>query len=262
MTTHTKTKPKVSVITATAIAVILLGGAALAGLVLPKATNNSPTLAVTYPNGGETFASGITSQIGITWTSTNIQAVDIYLACKESGAKKLAEKVRNAGSFQWLVPSDVLVTNTCKIKIQGGGPIGSVEDDSDDFFTVKPAIITTTTITTTTTLRPTITTTTTIRSTTTTLPGNSWIKITDPASGANLKVGQRYAIRWNAYKVYSNVQVSYSPDSVSWTTLASGLPSSSGVYEWTVDVNPQNNARISVGGGTVSTQQLVNIVPR
>lgn len=106
-------------------------------------SNNSATIAVLSPNGGEKYQSGKTYDIK--WSSKNItKNVDIGLieGSKDSGqgAGYVALNVPNTGNYKWTIPSS-LNTGQYRIFIRPVGE-GFVEDTSDSTFTITVAPLT------------------------------------------------------------------------------------------------------------------------
>ena len=100
------------------------------------ATAVIPTLTVTSPNGGETWAVGSTH--AVTWTQTNLTGsvtVDLY----KGGVyqKTLGTAEGTAGTFSWLIATSETIGTDYMVRVwQDGG----VSDDSDANFAVVPAV--------------------------------------------------------------------------------------------------------------------------
>ena len=94
------------------------------------ATAVIPTLAVTSPNGGETWAVGSTH--AVTWTQTNLTGsvtVDLY----KGGVyqKTLGTAEGTAGTFSWMIGTGETIGTDYMVRVwQDGG----VSDDSDANF--------------------------------------------------------------------------------------------------------------------------------
>lgn len=99
----------------------------------------TPTLTVTYPNGGETLHRGHTYTI--TWSSANVTgdvAIDIY-----SGATNLQRyNVANTGSYSWTIPFSIPAGASYRVSVSGMG--GTVWDFSNAYFTIDTPSITVT----------------------------------------------------------------------------------------------------------------------
>jgi Leucine-rich repeat (LRR) protein len=100
------------------------------------ATAVIPTLEVTSPNGGETWAVGSTH--AVTWTQTNLtgsMTVDLY----KGGVyqKTLGTAEGTAGTFSWTIAMSETVGTDYMVRVwQDGG----VSDDSDANFAIVPAV--------------------------------------------------------------------------------------------------------------------------
>ncbi|MCX6719637.1 MAG: GPI anchored serine-threonine rich family protein [Candidatus Staskawiczbacteria bacterium] len=107
-----------------------------------NALNESASIKIKYPNGGEALAVGKT--YSITWNSFKVGNVNIDLLSGQTGT--LATVVRIAtnisastGSFAWKVPTTVTKGNKFKIRIKGVNTTSSsvgFQDDSDGYFSI------------------------------------------------------------------------------------------------------------------------------
>jgi len=96
-------------------------------------TYTAGTLAVTSPNGAETWVVGSTHDI--TWTSTgfgagNIIDIDYYSPNNGGGWNSIIANTANDGSYTWTLPNDQ--TNQALVRVSSG----SVTDSSDAVFTI------------------------------------------------------------------------------------------------------------------------------
>ncbi len=95
-----------------------------------------PTLAVTSPNGGETWTVG--QSYSVTWTETNVTgAVAVLLNVDSVDTVWLGAAAASSEQFSWTVPSWVTPASTCKIHLISGDN-NAIGDLSDGTFTLTP----------------------------------------------------------------------------------------------------------------------------
>lgn len=104
--------------------------------------NNTPTLEVTSPSGGESYAIGET--LTINWDSEGNVGNNISLELVESNnisniEAVIADPIGNSGSYSWIIPSNVSA-GTYKIKIYNTGS-GVVSDLSSSFSIGEPPVL-------------------------------------------------------------------------------------------------------------------------
>jgi predicted extracellular nuclease len=99
----------------------------------------APTIALTYPNGGETFHAG--DVVTITWTSANMDAenikIEVYARDGQTPTWNWVEAISstaNDGSEDFTIPSDANYGTVYKIRVTG--LTSSTADESDGTFTV------------------------------------------------------------------------------------------------------------------------------
>lgn len=111
----------------------------LPSTVQPHDCNPTPTIKVTYPDGGESLQKD--RECEITWTSKNITGnVKIELLRGNAVESVLASSEDDDGSFMWNVSSSIEVGDNFEIRISSiTGP--SVTDKSDDYFSITDEII-------------------------------------------------------------------------------------------------------------------------
>ncbi|MCP4157740.1 MAG: hypothetical protein GY757_59070 [bacterium] len=90
------------------------------------------SIAVTSPNGGESWTAG--SAQSITWSSTgSIASVDIDLSVNSGSSwSSVVSATNNDGSYSWTVPGSA--SSSCLIRVSGNG--GSTSDSSDAVFSI------------------------------------------------------------------------------------------------------------------------------
>ncbi|MBI2853863.1 MAG: matrixin family metalloprotease [Chloroflexi bacterium] len=168
-----------------------------------------PTIAVTSPNGGESWAVGSTQTI--TWTSAGFGMRD----------RVKVELSRDGGStWSTIVPSVAATAGSAKWKVSGATTTHalvrisnpSVSDVSNAEFTIAPAIT-----------------------------------MTSPNGGESWAVGSTQSITWSAANsVSGNVTVWISRNGgTSWTKLGTAA-ASSGTYSWVVTGPASSTARVKV----------------
>ncbi len=103
----------------------------------------APTVTVTSPNGGESWAAG--SAHNITWTATDdvgVTSVDLYYSTDGGQTfTTIATGVANTGSYAWTVPNLGSNPTAALIKVvahDGSGNTG--EDVSDGMFTITAPV--------------------------------------------------------------------------------------------------------------------------
>jgi Leucine-rich repeat (LRR) protein len=172
-------------------------------------TLGQPTLAITAPNGGQSWEA-TTSQI-ITWNSTgNITDVLIEYST-DNGAiwNTVTASTPNNGSYNWTVPNTP--SSNCLVKIADIG--GLAEDPSDMVFTIAE---------------------------------QRTLTVTAPNGAENWEASTNQTITWNSTGSIANVKIEYSTDSGgSWNIIAASTPNN-GSYSWTVPNTPSNNCLVKV----------------
>jgi predicted ribosomally synthesized peptide with SipW-like signal peptide len=101
--------------------------------------NNSPTVTVVYPNGGEIFY--IFQTVTIEWTATDPDGdlpltIDIFLS-SDGGASwvQIAADEENDGTYDWTIPLDIQPSDETRIRIVAAYPFDvSGQDDSNEDF--------------------------------------------------------------------------------------------------------------------------------
>ena len=103
----------------------------------PIFTIASPVLAVTVPNGGEQWQSGVS--YNITWDSNGAVGDDVNIALFKDGAflAWLARSTPNDGEWLWTVPRALAVDSGYLVRVQSyANPL--IRDYSDATFAITP----------------------------------------------------------------------------------------------------------------------------
>lgn len=107
--------------------------------------NTAPTVSVSAPNGGESFASGTTQTI--TWTATDTEtppaSLIITIELSTNGGStfvSVANNEANDGSFTWSVPATATTQGRIRVSARdAGGLSGSDTSNSNFTITTGPA---------------------------------------------------------------------------------------------------------------------------
>ncbi|MDD5688638.1 MAG: carbohydrate-binding protein, partial [Elusimicrobia bacterium] len=174
--------------------------------------SNTPTITVTYPNGGESLTVG--SQQTVTWTSAGtVGNVNIDIST-DGGAtwSPLVSNTANDGSELVNIPNTP--STTCRIRVQE--PDGSPTDTSNSNFTI------------------------------TSTPPPPTITVTYPNGGESLTVGSQQTVTWTNGGTVGNVNIDISTDGgATWSTLVSNT-ANNGSQSVTVPNTPSTSCRIRV----------------
>ncbi len=168
-----------------------------------------PSLTLTSPNGGESWAAG--SSQNITWSSTgSVNAVKIELST-DGGVNWgiIAASETNDGTYLWTV-SDAS-SSLCKIRISSvANP--AVTDESDANFTI---------------ITPTLT-------------------LTKPNGGEQWLIGSVQAITWADNSGLNSVKIELSTNGgATYSIIAANAPNN-GSYAWAVPNSPSSTCRIRI----------------
>jgi len=186
------------------------GGMAAMGL-LYDGGSVTPTITVTYPNGGETWTVGTTQTI--TWTSQgSVGNVNIDLSTNGgTNWTNLVSNTVNDGSQTVTVPNTP--SSTCRVRVQE--PDGSPSDTSNNNFTISAPV------------QPTIT-------------------VTAPNGGETWQTGTTQTVLWSSQGSVGNVNIDLSTDGgTNWTNLVSNT-ANDGSQTVTVPNTPSSTCRIRV----------------
>ena len=193
-------------------------------------TDNTPTVSLTYPNGGQSFTEN--QQINITWTSTNFSSTDnltIGLSTEEGGDFVTIHEGTSGelgNSYTWVIPDSTTTTALIKISNTTKG----VEDVSDSYFSMTeliPSVI-----------------------------------VTTPNGGQDYTVGQQVTITWSAanFDETDNLVIGLSTtEGGDFATLVEGTHSElAGSYTWTVPDSVTTTALIKVENTTQTVSDVSN----
>ena len=166
------------------------------------------TVQVTSPNGGENWF--VNSQQNITWTSSNVNNVNIDYSTNNGGAwLNIASSVpASNGSYNWTIPNTP--STECIVRVSSSS-VGSVFDISDNVFTIVPLVT-----------------------------------VTSPNGGEDWMTGEQHDITWTS-QVITDVAIDYSTDSgTNWISVVASTPASSGSYNWTVPTTPSTDCLVRI----------------
>ena len=177
--------------------------------------NESPlgTVAVTSPNGYESWQAGTTHNI--TWISSNISNVKIeYTYDNGSNWNVIVNGYpASSGTYSWIVPNTP--STQCKVRISDASN-SCTNDLSDNNFTITSG-------------------------------SSSSIMVLSPNGGEIWQVGYNYNISWTSSGV-SQVNIEYSTNNGStWSTIVNSYQSGgTSSYQWTVPNTPSNQCRVKI----------------
>ncbi|MCK9426589.1 MAG: FG-GAP-like repeat-containing protein [Ignavibacteriaceae bacterium] len=171
------------------------------------------TITLTYPIGGEIFYNG--SQQTITWTSSNVGAVNLHFS-PDNGVtwNSIASSLpAYMGSYSSIVTSTP--TTTALIRISDAAD-ATTFDESDGVFTILD----------TTTYK---------------------ITLSLPNGGENWQVGSNQYLAWTNTNMTGSVNIDYSTDNgTTWFAVATNISSMYPTFMWTVPNTPSTACKIKV----------------
>jgi hypothetical protein len=187
------------------------------------APQQTKTLKITTPNGGENWLAGETYEIR--WTSENIGNIRLQYTL-DGGANwnKIADVVSN-GLYNWTVPKSVnFRSDLCKIKATYiiGDSVTTLYDLTDSYFSIHPQ--------------------------------SKLLRVVFPNGGEILNPQQRpdTVLQWTSAGI-SNVKIELTIDNgVSWTVLTPSVPST-GAWRW--DLLPLQT------GSTMARIRITDVSP-
>ncbi len=167
------------------------------------------SVAVTAPNGGESWEAGNVRQV--TWNATSLALVRIEWRPNAAAAWQSVALVEGyAGSYAWTVPA--VATTTAELRVSDAWDASPV-DASDGLFTITvPAVV----------------------------------SLDSPDGGQEWKYGTSHEIAWTASGMDSvSVEYRNSPDST-WKTIAASVPAAQGAVTWVIPNDPTSTAAARV----------------
>jgi hypothetical protein len=181
-----------------------------------------PTLAVTYPNGGETFLVG--NAYTIRWATANIPDTDLAeIRLSTDGGLTYTNLSTGVfgdydGQYSWVASG----TASSTARIQVVNTTQGISDESDANFIIDGA--------------------------------EPQVTVTSPNGGETWTTGEDYTITWNSVNISSTdlIEIRLSVDGgQSYSTLADGnFGMYGGSYTWTVTGDTTSMARIQVANTT------------
>ena len=174
-----------------------------------------PSVALTAPNGGETWFVGDADTIR--WAASGFSgnvAIDINHSYPSGAWTAVTSSTSNTGWYRWVVTSGT--TSAASIRVRSVN-VPSVRDSSDAVFAITPRSIT----------------------------------ITAPNTTVTWLVGDSADITWTSQNMSENVsiEINRTYPSATWTMLASSV-ANTGAYHWLVSSPTGGTARIRVSGTT------------
>ena len=177
------------------------------------------TIAVTAPNGGESWVAG--SGHAIAWTSSgDIQSFKLDYTTNNGGSwLTIAIVDATNHNYQWTVPATI--SSQYKVRISDTGGSGAIDDSDSTFSVTAPPAIT----------------------------------VTSPNGGETWLKGSTHNITWSSTGSVVNVKIEYTVNNgTSWSPLIGSTPNS-GTFSWTMpaEVSNQCKVRISDAGTSGAT---------
>ena len=179
---------------------------------------NTPTLTVTSPNGGESWQAGTTHNI--TWTSTNVTGtIQIQPYLNGVAQTNINPAAPNTGTYSWSIPTNYPPGSTYGISLSA--MTGTVWDFSDANFNIAPP--------------PTLT-------------------VTSPNGGESWQAGTTHDITWTSTNVTGTIQIQPYLNGVAQTNINPAAPNT-GSFSWIIPTNypPASTYKMSLSAmsGTV-----------
>ncbi len=180
----------------------------------------APTVSLTTPDGGETVAAGLPTNID--WSaSDNVAVTSVDLDYSIDGGANwnyIDSGVANSGSYSWLVPNTPSATARVRVKAHdGGGNVTTASSLSNFTIADQTAPLT---------------------------------QVVVPNGGETYSGGTTQTISWQASDnvSVSSFDVDYSPHGFAgpWQVVAHGLASAPDSLSWTVPNTPSDSAVVRV----------------
>jgi len=176
----------------------------------------NPSVVLTSPNGGETWASGTSKTIY--WNATGIQNLMLeYTTDGGANWNTIISAVNaSSGFYNWNVPN--ITSQNCLIRATDISN-SNYTDITDGVFKIVAPILT----------------------------------ITSPSGGENFVAYTYQNITWNSNAVSSYVKLEYSVNGGSTWNLISNAEYNDGSYNWYVANNPSNNCKVRISDYYINT---------
>lgn len=175
------------------------------------AAPDEKTLALTAPNGGETWNIG--SSQTIKWTSAGVGDLKIEFSA-DGGSTWSVIKDRvdaTSGQYLWPIP-DMTVSSSCLVRVSDADN-PTVTDTGDAAFSVAR---------------------------------QAFIQVTSPAEGDAWVEDSTHAITWIASSV-DKVDIEYTTNGgVSWVIAATNVSASDGMYQWRLPQTESSNCSVRI----------------
>jgi len=185
----------------------------------------APTLAITYPNGGETLLSGAASHVN--WTSANLSPDELVQVdySSDNGANWLAiGQTQNLGTISWTVPTTA--STTCLARVGRVSTMnGPVNDISNNVFTI--------------TSQP--------------------LQITSPVGGESWLFKSYQNITWVATGITGNVRIRLFQNGTLVGPIVD-IAASAGTYSWKVGAYDDPAAYAAAGSGYAIQIKSLDVV--
>lgn len=173
-----------------------------------------PTIAITDPDGGETWYTGEIHPI--TWNVQDITGTAILYYNKSAGADIKIDDVADVttGTYNWTLPADA--STEVKVKLV----CGSYNDSSAAYFTIAIPSIT----------------------------------VTAPDGGESLTTGDSFNVTWTSVGITGDVTIAYSIDNGASYTDITTVAYDSSPYAWTIPVAISTTCLVKIEQGAISDQ--------
>jgi photosystem II stability/assembly factor-like uncharacterized protein len=176
----------------------------------------NPSVVLTSPNGGETWASGTSKSIY--WNSTGIQ--NLMLEYSTDGGANwntiISSVNASTGYHNWNIPN--ITSQNCLIRATDISNSAYTDISNGVFKIVAPVL-----------------------------------NITSPQGGENFVAYTYQNITWTSNAVSSYVKLEYSVNGGSTWNLISGAEFNDGSYNWYVANNPSNNCKVRISDYYINT---------
>jgi len=176
--------------------------ACLKAYTVKTTTSATAQLAVTDPNGGESFVMG--ADPAITWTSSGDVGSSVKIELLKAGvvSQTISTSTPNDGTYSsWTIPSTLATGTDYRIRVTSTVS-GSITDTSNNYFTISPA---------------------------------STIAVTSPNGGESLIRGTTPKITWTSTgSVGSSVKIELLKAGVVSQTISTSTPNDGTYSSWTI----------------------------